>query len=62
MDFQTLKSVIGDDVVPESFEVVAEKFNAPKVLRYKNLNYDDPNILLRPSNDDFYNSNRIRKV
>ena len=54
MDFQTLKSVIGDDVVPESFEVVAEKFNAPKVLRYKNLNYDDPNILLRPSNDDFF--------
>ena len=54
MDFQTVRSVIGDDVVPESFEVVAEKFNTPKVLRYKNLNADDPNILIRPRGDDFF--------
>ena len=54
MDFQTLKSVIGDDVAADSFEVVDETFGTVKALRYKNLNADDPNILIRPRGDDFF--------
>ena len=53
MDFATVKSMIGDDVAADSFELIGEGADTFKVLRYKNLIKPDA-IGIGKKGDDFY--------
>ena len=63
MDFGTVRSIIGDDVRPDSFELIGEGADTFKVLRYKNMpttNTDE--FFITPIELEKYKVERLRRM